>query len=469
MEYKNEKLEEFCNYIKYKRVAVIGLGVSNIPLIDFLYELRADITVFDKRDIDKIDENILENIKIKGIKYAFGDKYLEKLKDFNVIFRSPSCRPDLPEIIEELSRGAILTSEIEMLMELCPGLIIGVTGSDGKTTTTSLIYNIIKNKGYNCYLGGNIGIPLFSKVGEMKPEDVVVLELSSFQLMNMKTSPNIAVITNISPNHLDIHKSYEEYIESKKNIFKYQSDKDTLVLNYDNDITREFEKEANGKVIFFSRNHKLNDGVILDEDIIKICDNKLRKHILNTKNMKLRGKHNYENACAAIAATKGLVDTETQVDTIKNFKGVEHRLEFVKELNGVKWYNDSIGTSPTRTIAGLNSFNKNLILIAGGYDKHLDYTPIGEPIVDNVKILILMGQTANKIKEATINAMNKKNKKVEIYECNSLDETVQLASKLAKKDDIVLFSPASASFDLYKNFEERGNAFKEIVNKLMDK
>ena len=469
MEYKNDKLEEFCNYIKYKRVAVIGLGVSNIPLIDFLYELRADITVFDKRDIDKIDENILENIKIKGIKYAFGDKYLEKLKDFNVIFRSPSCRPDLPEIIEELSRGAILTSEIEMLMELCPGLIIGVTGSDGKTTTTSLIYNIIKNKGYNCYLGGNIGIPLFSKVGEMKPEDVVVLELSSFQLMNMKTSPNIAVITNISPNHLDIHKSYEEFIESKKNIFKYQSDKDTLVLNYDNDITREFEKEANGKVIFFSRNHKLNDGVILDEDIIKICDNKLRKHILNTKNMKLRGKHNYENACAAIAATKGLVDTETQVDTIKNFKGVEHRLEFVKEVNGVKWYNDSIGTSPTRTIAGLNSFNKNLILIAGGYDKHLDYTPIGEPIVDNVKILILMGQTANKIKEATINAMNKKNKKVEIYECNSLDETVQLASKLAKKDDIVLFSPASASFDLYKNFEERGNAFKEIVNKLMDK
>ena len=469
MEYKNDKLEEFCNYIKYKRVAVIGLGVSNIPLIDFLYELRADITVFDKRDIDKIDENILENIKIKGIKYAFGDKYLEKLKDFNVIFRSPSCRPDLPEIIEELSRGAILTSEIEMLMELCPGLIIVVTGSDGKTTTTSLIYNIIKNKGYNCYLGGNIGIPLFSKVGEMKPEDVVVLELSSFQLMNMKTSPNIAVITNISPNHLDIHKSYEEYIESKKNIFKYQSDKDTLVLNYDNDITREFEKEANGKVIFFSRNHKLNDGVILDEDIIKICDNKLRKHILNTKNMKLRGKHNYENACAAIAATKGLVDTETQVDTIKNFKGVEHRLEFVKEVNGVKWYNDSIGTSPTRTIAGLNSFNKNLILIAGGYDKHLDYTPIGEPIVDNVKILILMGQTANKIKEATINAMNKKNKKVEIYECNSLDETVQLANKLAKKDDIVLFSPASASFDLYKNFEERGNAFKEIVNKLMDK
>ena len=208
MEYKNDKLEEFCNYIKYKRVAVIGLGVSNIPLIDFLYELRADITVFDKRDIDKIDENILENIKIKGIKYAFGDKYLEKLKDFNVIFRSPSCRPDLPEIIEELSRGAILTSEIEMLMELCPGLIIGVTGSDGKTPTTSLIYNIIKNKGYNCYLGGNIGIPLFSKVGEMKPEDVVVLELSSFQLMNMKTSPNIAVITNIGLSHIENLKTH---------------------------------------------------------------------------------------------------------------------------------------------------------------------------------------------------------------------------------------------------------------------
>ena len=467
MEYKNERLEEFCNYIKYKRVAVIGLGISNIPLIDFLYELRADITVFDRRSIEKIDNKILENIRRKSIKCSFGEKYLETLKDFNIIFRSPSCRPDLPEILEELSKGAILTSEIEMLMELCPGLIIGVTGSDGKTTTTSLIYNIIKNKGYNCYLGGNIGIPLFSKIREMRPEDIVVLELSSFQLMNIKTSPNIAVITNISPNHLDIHKSYDEYIEAKKNIFKYQSNKDTLVLNYDNDITREFEKEANGNVIFFSKNHKLNDGVILDEGIIKICENKLRKHILNTKNMKLRGEHNYENACAAIAATKDLVDNETQVKTIAEFKGVEHRLEFVKEIDGVKWYNDSIGTSPTRTIAGLKSFNKNLILIAGGYDKHLDYTPIGEPIVENVKILILMGQTANKIKEATIKAMNKTKRKVDIYDCNSLEEAVKLASELSKKGDIILFSPASASFDLYKNFEERGNDFKEKVNNLI--
>ena len=466
MEYRNEKLEEFCDYIRYKKVAIIGLGVSNIPLIDYLYELKADITVFDKREIEKIDKKVMDNITKKGIKFSLGEKYLSHLQGFSIIFRSPSCRPDLPEIIEELKRGAILTSEIEMLMELCPGKVIGVTGSDGKTTTTTLIYEILKNSGYHCYLGGNIGIPLFSKIGEMRPDDIVVLELSSFQLMNIKTSPHIAVVTNVSPNHLDIHKSYEEYIEAKKNIFKYQASEDCLILNYDNDITREFAQEANSQVVFFSKKHKLDDGVILDEGIIKICENKLRKHILNTKEMILRGEHNYENACAAIAATKTLAPIETQVDTILHFQGVEHRLEFVRECNGVKWYNDSIGTSPTRTMAGLNSFEKSVILIAGGYDKHLDYTPLAKPILEHVKSLILMGQTAPKIKEAVLQEMSRSHKEIKIYDCETLADTVQVAQQIARKGDIVLFSPASASFDLYKNFEERGNAFKTLVHAL---
>lgn len=466
MEWKNEKLKEFFSYIKNRKIAVIGLGVSNVPLLEYLYKLGAKITVFDNRNIDDIDKNILDKITDRNIEFSFGNNNLSKLNGFDIIFRSPTCRPDVPELVAEAERGAIITSEIEMLMELCPSTIIGVTGSDGKTTTTSLIYEIVKKQGYNCYLGGNIGIPLFTKIEEMVPDDVVVLELSSFQLMNIKTSPQIAVITNITPNHLDIHKSYEEYIEAKKNIFKYQNENGVVILNYDNEITRNCAKEAKGKVMFFSKNHKLPDGVILDDGIIKICKDKLRKHVLNTKDLMLKGVHNYENAACAIATTDGISDMENQIDAITNFKGVKHRLEFVREIDGVKWYNDSIGSSPTRTIAGLKSFNEKIVLIAGGYDKNLDYTPIAKPILENVSTLILLGQTATKIKNAVQEEAKKQGKKIDIYECDTLEETVKTAKRLAEKGEVVLFSPASASFDMYKNFEERGDKFKAIVNYL---
>lgn len=299
----NEKLQQFNSYVRGKKVAIIGLGVSNNPLIDYLQDLGAIISVFDNKDISTLDKDILDKIYKYNIKFSFGENYLSKLVGFDIIFRSPSCRTDLPEIVKEINNGAILTSEIEMLIEMCPGKTIGVTGSDGKTTTTTLIYEMLKQSGKNCYVGGNIGIPLFTKISEMDERDVVILELSSFQLMNMKISPNIAVITNITPNHLDIHTSYEEYIESKMNIFNFQDKNDILVLNYDNDITREFKKIAPGKVRFFSSNEKLDDGIILDDEIIKSCDNGLRRHIINTKHMKLRGMHNAENACTAIAAT----------------------------------------------------------------------------------------------------------------------------------------------------------------------
>ena len=349
---------------------------------------------------------------------------------------------------------------------MCPGTTIGITGSDGKTTTTSLIYQIVKEQGLNCYLGGNIGIPLFTKIKEMKPEDYVVLELSSFQLMTMKVSPQIAVITNVTPNHLDIHKSYDEYKEAKANIFKMQNESDLLVLNYDNDITRNFAKEAKGNVVYFSSKEKLDNGIILDDGIIKDCENGLRRHIVNTKNIKLRGVHNAENICAAVAATKRFVSPEIQAKAVSEFSGVEHRLEFVKEINGAKWYNDSIASSPTRTIAGLNSFDENIVLIAGGYDKHLDYTPIAKPIVENVGALILLGQTANKIYSAVTYELKFIKKDLPIYKVNTLEEAVNKAKEVSKKGDVVLFSPASASFDMFKNFEERGNKFKQIVNKL---
>ena len=466
MKYVNEKLVEFNNYIKNKKVAIIGLGVSNLPLIDYLYKLGSEITLFNNKPIEQLDKNILDKIYEYKLKFSFGENYLNKLVGFDVIFRSPSCRPDTPQIEEEVKRGALLTSEIELVLEMCPGTTIGVTGSDGKTTTTSLIYEILKENNYKCYLGGNIGIPLFTKLGEMKPEDFVVLELSSFQLMTMKVSPQVAVITNVTPNHLDIHKSYDEYKEAKANIFKNQTENNLLVLNYDNNITRHFAKDVIGSVIYFSSKEKLENGIIVDGETIKDCESGLRRHLLNTKNTKLRGIHNAENMCAAIAATKRFVTPEVQAKAISNFAGVEHRLEFVKQIKGANWYNDSIASSPTRTIAGLKSFDENIVLIAGGYDKHLDYTPIAKPIVENVGSLILLGQTANKIYSAVTYELKFSDKELPIYKVNTLEEAVEKANEISKKGDVVLFSPASASFDMFKNFAERGNKFKQIVNKL---
>ena len=466
MEYQNKRLQEFEDYIRGKKVAIIGLGVSNIPLIDYFYGLGAKVSVFDKRPIEKLEADIIEKIDKYGFTLYTREDNLSHLQGFSIIFRSPSCRPNTPEIVAEVKKGAVLTSEIEMVMQTCPGTIIGITGSDGKTTTTNLIYQILKENGYHCYLGGNLGTPLFTRVKEMLPEDFVILELSSFQLMDMQVSPHIAVITNISPNHLDIHKSYEEYIEAKKNIFKYQNENDILVINYDNEITREFQKEAKGKVIYFSRKEKLENGIIYDKGTIKQCEDNVRRHILNVKDVLLRGVHNYENICTAIAATSSLVEPEVQISAIKKFQGVEHRLEFVREINGVKWYNDSIGSSPSRTIAGLNAFDERIVLIAGGYDKHLDYTPIAKPIVENVSNLILMGATAPKIEEAVRKELENQKKQIPIYHCSNLKEAVNKAYEVASVQDIVLFSPASASFDMFKNFEDRGNQFKELVKEL---
>ena len=466
MDFENKKLQEFNEYIRYRKVAIIGLGVSNLPLLDYMHNKKAMVTVFDERDIEKIPNDVMNKITDYGFRFFLGENCLENLKGFDIIFRSPSCLPTKPELKAEENRGAIVTTEIEMLMKMCPCKIVGVTGSDGKTTTTSLIYDILTSAGYHTFLGGNIGTPLFTKLEEIKPEDIVVLELSSFQLMGMEVSPDIAVITNITPNHLNIHKDYEEYIEAKKNIFKYQNENGIVILNYDNEITRKCKEEAKGKVIFFSGKQKLDNGFIVDNKVIKECEDKIRKHILNANEVILRGEHNYENIATAIAATKTLVDIETAVKAVKEFKPVEHRLEFVREINDVKWYNDSVSSSPTRTIAGLNSFDEDIVLIAGGYDKNLDYTPIAKPIVENVKTLILLGQTSGKIFDCVKEELENQNKELPISMCETLEETVSLANKVAKKGQIVLFSPASASFDLFKNFADRGNQFKNLVYKL---
>ena len=466
--YYNEKLENIKKFIKGKYVAIMGMGVSNTPLIKYLMDLDANITVFDKKTEDELGKSLIEEYLLQGVQFSLGEDYLNNLHGYDVIFRSPGIRPDIPPIQKEIDRGAMLTSEIEQLIELCPAKVIGVTGSDGKTTTTTLIYKMLVEEGHHCYLGGNIGTPIFAQIDEMTPEDIIVLELSSFQLMTLRKSPNISVVTNVSPNHLDIHKSYQEYIDAKKNIFKYQTENDIVVLNYDNDITRDFSVEAKGEVRFFSRRQKLEKGVMLEDNEIKIVDGSKKESVINIDDILLLGMHNVENACTAIAAVKDLVKVDTIVKVLTTFKGVEHREEFVRELNGVKWYNDSIGSSPTRTIAGLASFKEKVILIAGGYDKHLDYTDMGKYILDHVKILILLGQTKEKIKQATLKEQKERDngEVLPIFECSTLEEAVEIAYKNSVNGDIVFFSPASASFDMFKNFVERGRKFKDLVNNL---
>lgn len=466
MEYINEKLIEFNKYVRNRKVAIIGLGVSNVPLLEYFHKQKSEITVFDSREIEKIPKEIMDKITEYSIEFSFGKNYLSKLTNFDLIVRSPSCLPTTVELENEEKRGAILTTEVELLMKMCPCKIIGITGSDGKTTTTTLISEILKKAGYVCYTGGNIGTPLFTKLDQIKPEDIVVLELSSFQLMGMEVSPDIAVVTNVTPNHLDIHKDLEEYINAKKNIVKYQNRDGIAVLNYDNKTTRDFSIYVKGKNIFFSSKTKLDNGYIVDDDIIKECDDKLRKHILNTKQIHLKGIHNFENICAAIAATRTLVDMDIAIQAITEFKGVPHRIEFVKEINGVKWYNDSASTTPSRAISALNAFHQKVILIAGGSDKNLDYSEIAKPILSNVKVLVLMGKTSEKIYNAVKEEAERQNKNIDVYQADSLTQAIILAKRHSKENDIVLFSPASASFDMFKNMYDRGNQFKSIIDKM---
>ena len=462
---ENLKLKEFNSSLKGKKVAILGLGVSNLPLIDYLYEYGANVSLFDEKEYDKLSSIIQEKINKYNLNCVLGSNYMEGLKGFDIIFRSPSILPTRKELIEEANRGCLVTTEIEMLMKLIPSKIIGITGSDGKTTTTTLISECLKANGYNVYIGGNIGTPLFTKASEMTSTDIVVLELSSFQLMGMTVSPNISVVTNITPNHLNIHKDMEEYILSKRRIIDNQNKEDICVLNYNDEIVKNFSNYAKGEVRYFSKFDNISNGFCIKDNAIYMVTNNQYTKVLDTKDILLRGNHNYENICTCLTAIIDLIDINKTVEVFKSFKGVEHRLEYVCEINGVKWYNDSVSSSPTRTIAGLNSYEENIVLIAGGYDKHIDYDVIGEPIVNKVSTLILMGDTKEKIYNATVKAEEKLNKRVNKFMVSSLEEAVDVAINNAKKGEIVLFSPASASFDMFKNFADRGEQFKNIVNK----
>ncbi|MEG2459906.1 MAG: UDP-N-acetylmuramoyl-L-alanine--D-glutamate ligase [Clostridia bacterium] len=464
----NTKLENFKKEIRNKNVAVIGAGISNIPAIKFLAALGAKVTVLDK-NINLLEENsILANIKIN---VSLGENYLSILEKekFDFVLRSPGIKPFLKEVEVAVKNGAKLTSEMELFIELCQAKIIGVTGSDGKTTTTTLIAKFLEEAGEKVWIGGNIGTPLLEKIEEIEAKDIAVLELSSFQLMTMKKSADISVVTNISPNHLDYHRGYEEYIKAKTNIFTHQSKEGIVILNKDNgEFTSRFEKLAKGEIRYFSIADKVENGVYLNEG--KICasfDGNVT-NIANISDVKLVGIHNLANICCAAAAVFKITGAKPIEKVITTFAGVKHRMEMIREINGIRWYNDSIGTSPSRTIAGLVSFKDKIILIAGGYDKNIPYDVLGPYLVDKVKTLILLGKTADKIKKSAEDEMKKRKKKpdLKIYTFNSLEECVEFANEKAIEGDNVVMSPASASFDLYKNFEQRGDHFKRLVDGL---
>ena len=449
-------LEGYFTSLQGRKIVVMGLGVSNRPLVRLLLRYGCTVIGCDKTPYEQLDAEVLA-LEQAGCVLQTGEGYLENLSA-DLVFRTPGMHPGNPALETLRKEGAEITSEMEVFFELCPCTILAVTGSDGKTTTTTLISEMLKAAGKTVWLGGNIGTPLLPMLDEMKVTDFAVVELSSFQLMDMRRSPHVAVVTNLAPNHLDVHKDMQEYVEAKKNLFRFQRADDVLVINADNAITREFK--GNGATCTFSRlgqgNVSLRNGVIFRGDTA----------VLNAKEIAIPGVHNVENYMAAILAVEGLVDDETVRKVAREFGGVEHRIELVRVKDGVKFYNDSIASSPSRTIAGLNSFDEKVLLIAGGYDKHIPYDALGPVICKHVKRLYLNGATASQIRQAVENAPAYTPGNPEIIDCGDFTTAVNRAAADGKAGDIVLMSPASAAFDQFKNFMVRGDYFKKLVKEL---
>ena len=452
---------EFAEYfqsLQGLKIAVLGLGVSNRPLVKLLLQYGCSVIGCDKTPREKLDTQVLE-LEQLGCHLQVGENYLNNLSA-DLVFRTPGMHPENPAIVALKARGAKITSEMEVFFALCPCKIIAVTGSDGKTTTTSLIAKMLRAAGKTVWLGGNIGTPLLPSCDQMTEDDFAVVELSSFQLIDLTHSSQIAVVTNLAPNHLDVHKDMQEYVDAKKNIFKFQGAGDTLILNADNDITKAFK--GNGKTRYFARVGQTDNGVCLQGDLI--CRDGVP--VLDKKDILLPGEHNVENYMAAILAVEGLVDDDTIRTVAKTFGGVEHRIELVRVKDGVRYYNDSIASSPTRTIAGLNSFSEKVLLIAGGYDKHIPYDVLGPEICKHVKCLYINGATAEKIRQSVVAAPEYKPGFPEIVDCKDFTDAVMRVSQNATAGDVVLMSPASAAFDQFKDFVERGNYFKKLVMEL---
>ena len=454
--------QAYLDGLRGKQVAVIGAGVSNMPLIQRLRAENAAVTVHDKKTAEALGTQYAALTEL-GAALVLGEHYLDELPE-DVIFRTPGVHPNHPALCAARERGSLVTSEMELFFELCPCPIIGITGSDGKTTTTTLTCKILERAGYTVHLGGNIGKPLLPEIEQIAPDHLAVVELSSFQLMDMRRSPGVAAITNLTPNHLDYHGTFEEYVGAKTAIFRYQPEGGRLVLNYDDPVTHELTLPETANLSWTSKTTVPQNGVFLRADgMICIAKDGETRELLPQTEIRIPGAHNVYNLMMAAALVQGFASDDDIRAVAREFGGVEHRIEFVREKDGVRYYNDSIASSPTRTIAGLESFHQKLILIAGGYDKHLDYGVLAEPICAHVKTLVLTGATAPRIRAAVEQA---EGEKPVMIDAADFEDAVRQASQAAQPGDVVILSPASASFDCFRNFMERGERFKALVQAL---
>lgn len=451
------KARAFFDNICGKRVAICGIGNNNVPVILQFLDAGANVVACDRRTAEQLGDTA-EKLRLAGATLQLGEQYLADL-DADLILRTPGMKPYLPEFEAARAKGITVTSEMELFFDLCEAPIYAVTGSDGKTTTTTIVAGLLDAAGIRTFVGGNIGRALLPYVHDIRPDDAAVVELSSFQLTNMTQSPHVAVVTNVAPNHLDWHTDMQEYIDAKRNLIAHQKAKDRAILNLDNATTREFVADCQAPVWQFSRKGKVAQGCWLDENNnIIVTDNGVDTIVMNAADIRIPGVHNIENYMAAIAAVWGTTSPDAIRGFARAFGGVAHRCELVRTRRDVRWYNDSIGSSPSRTIAGLKAFTQKVILIAGGYDKHIPYDPLGPVAADTVKHAILLGATANAIDAAIRNCSD-----LPITHVSGMEEAVNTAAAIAEEGDIVFMSPASASFDMYKNFEERGNHFRDLV------
>ena len=457
--------KQFWENLSSKKIALCGIGISNTPLIlDFLSK-GARVYACDRRSREEIGE-LADRIEAAGAELRLGADYLSDL-EVDIIFRTPGMIFNLPELEKARKKGIAVTREMDVFFDLCPATIFAITGSDGKTTTTTLVAEMLKKQGKTVHVGGNIGNPLLPEIDNIKPEDFVVVELSSFQLISMRKSPDVAIVTNVAPNHLDIHKDMDEYVEAKKNVILHQNAFSRTVLNYDNDITVGFKDYVRGQSLGFSMERRVKNGAWLDESgWLHMSYRGIDAPILHRDDIAILGDHNVENYLAAISAVWGYVSAENIRKVAREFAGVEHRIEFVREKDGVRYYNDSIASSPTRTIAGLKAFDRKVILLAGGYDKHIPFEPMSPYVVDKVKLLLLCGPTADAIEKAVTEDKNYTPGNPEIIKTSNLEESINIAHQKAVEGDIVTLSPACASFDAFPNFAARGKFFKEKVNSL---
>jgi len=462
----SERSTAFFNKFQDKTVCFIGAGVSHLDCIVKFVQKGIKVTVRDRSSMEKFGADLYDRLTGMGVSVTLGEDYLKDITE-DIIFRTPGMKYYLPELTQARAAGKVVTSEMESFFESCPCKIIGITGSDGKTTSSTLIAKLLEKQGYTVHLGGNIGRALLPLVEDISPDDIAVVELSSFQLISMRQSPDIALITNVEPNHLDMHKDMDEYVDAKRNLYAHQGAFSKTVLNAHNDITVSFAEHVRGDLYWFDRHNEVSVGAFLDsEGYLCMRTRTETVRLFHESEIRIPGKHNVENYLGAIATVWGMVEPENMAEVARTFGGVEHRIEFVREVNGVKFYNDSIASSPSRSIAGLRSFGKRIIMIAGGYDKKIPYEPLGPVAAQFVKVLVLMGATGPKIEAAVRGAENFDPGLTHIIYADSMEDAVAKALASAKEGDVVSLSPASASFDLYKNFEYRGKHYKDVVNNL---